>query len=121
MYLYNSNVLPLKQDCYNYFVFFFAEVFVPRHLNNFFYCRFIYQVLIGKCLREALVENFGEESDMVEIGQDGCGCDSCEVTSREKIDEQRNLLLLLKAIDDLKQTDRSEKKVCFGLHYGLSL
>ena len=74
--------------------------------------RFVYATLLGKCLRESLVEHFGEESDSLEVSEGGCGCQSCEALGGTKVNIKDDVVLLLNAINNLQRSDRTEKKVC---------
>lgn len=82
-------------------------------ISSFLLPRFVYATLLGKCLRESIVEYFGEESDSLEISEEGCGCQSCEMYSTvSKVSITDELLLLLNTIRMLNRSDRTEKKVC---------
>lgn len=81
--------------------------------SSFLLLRFVYATLLGKCLRESIVEHFGEESDSLEISEEGCGCQSCEMYSTvSKVSITDEVLLLLNTIRMLNRSDRTEKKVC---------
>ncbi len=73
----------------------------------------MYATLLGKCLRESIVEYFGEESDSLEVSEEGCGCQSCsETAGGNKVNIKNDVALLLKTITTLQRSDRTEKKVC---------
>jgi hypothetical protein len=74
--------------------------------------RFIYAPLAGRCIRELLMEYFGDEKEAVEISDDGC-CESCDkMKDSGTYDSKDDVLLVLRAIRDVQYSDRAGKKVC---------